>query len=175
MFGANLCKSFGVRMIKNKKTAVQPIESNRSLKYKMRPTTFFVNKMTPDMKTFKSFVLSFVFIFVSMLSLAASGGEGDAITAWANQKDASVIKIENLNHGPIHQGAVVVAEVLSNHEGLADLTLTNREGKTIWGSSIVLDRNVNNLKIKFGQLPEGVYYLKIKSATAEATQPIVIY
>lgn len=127
------------------------------------------------MKSLKMFALSVSFLFVSMLSLAASGGEGDAITAWAQTQGASVIKIENMNHGPIHRGATVMAEILSNHEGLADLSLTNREGKTVWGSSMVLDRNVNNVKIKFGQLPEGVYYLKIKSATAEAIQPIVIY
>lgn len=131
------------------------------------------------MKSFTRTLLTLAIALLPSLGLMANasadgGGEGALITAWADSAPANTVRIETPEDGPVGRGTGFLAEVHMTHPNVADLTLTNAKGEIVWGSSMVMDNQVNFLKIKIGELPKGFYLLKIQANGATDTQSLVV-
>lgn len=126
------------------------------------------------MKTLKSSVLTLTFITLLFSSMFASGGEGNVITAWASSAKTNRVRIERMDNAPVDKGTAMVAEIQVGQHGDANITLTNREGRVVWGTSMVLENDVNAVKFHFGELPAGLYFLKVATATGHDLRPVFL-
>lgn len=118
------------------------------------------------MKTFfRTFTLVALTLiaFLSAAPLKAGGTEVNAL-------EIRMLSSENM----IQPGNSIVMDLLIPAKGMAELNVTDVNGRNVWSQNLTCKTGQNRVKFRVGELPPGAYFLKVSSAGNSQTQTFAV-
>lgn len=119
------------------------------------------------MKTLSKITTLFAILF---LILAAT----PAAKAAPHNDEVHALQMRFLGGSRVTPGSAITAELNSNFATQATLTVENLSGKRFVDTEIAVTEGFNRVKFNVAEIPDGVYFVKVKSADKTQTLTFVV-
>lgn len=117
---------------------------------------------------------SFAKITALFLLLVSTFAFAPATKAAPHNDEIHAVSFRFMSDGHVTRGSAVAAELNSNFETQAQLTVENLSGKKLVDTPIAVQEGYNMLKLSVAEIPAGVYFVKLHTEGKTQSLTLVV-